>query len=142
MTVQLIDIYRRNKFLFKNKSEEIWVGIEELEESLSLDIPFAIITAWNPMNRELSEAENKILNHKLEDDLKALKYEYEGTVGKCDEHKEDSFIVYRISKNDALSLGMKYEQYSIFYNSYHFLEYIECQTKKVLLKSSKIEDIS
>lgn len=131
----MIDVYKRNKFLIKDNEEDVWFSIEDMPNKQYFVIDFAIITAWNPMNEQLTAEENNALNRTLEDELKSLKYVYEPTIGKCDGHSEESFIVYRINKRDALRLGVKYKQYSIFYNGYRSLEYIECATENILLKS-------
>ena len=75
---------------------------------------FAIITAFNPKNKPLSEIENISKNIELEKDISV--YKYEKSVGFLDNHKEDSFCIYDISFEKAIELGKKYKQYSIFFN--------------------------
>jgi hypothetical protein len=132
----LVDVYRRNKFLIKDNTEDIWFGIEQQIDKKYFEIPFAIVTAWNPMNESYSKEANIWLNNKLEVQIKTQKYAYDYTVGECDGHSEDSFIVYRISKREALKLVQEFRQYSIFYNDTRSLEYIECKTENILLKSN------
>jgi len=136
----MIDVYKRNKFLIKDDSEEILFSIEEQINKKYFEIPFAIITAWNPMNESFSKDANIWLNNKLEEKLRALKYAYDKSIGECDGHSEESFIVYRISKKDALKLGREFKQYSIFYNGTRNLEYIECETDNILLKATIASD--
>lgn len=136
----LVDVYKRNKFLIKNNTEDIWFSIEEQIDKKYFKTPFAIITAWNPMNESFSKDANIWLNNKLEERLKELKYAYEKSVGECDGHSEESFIIYRISRRDALKLGLEFKQYSIFYNDTCSLEFIECKTENVLLKAKLSND--
>ncbi len=128
-----IDIYKRNKFLIKDASEDIWFSLEELADHKHFEIPFVIITAWNPMNTTLPDDENKIRNKQLEENLKALHYNYKPTIGRLGEHSEESFMIYAITLEDALTIATFYEQYSIFYNDSKQLSYIECKNKKTLL---------
>jgi len=69
----LIDVYKRNRFLIKDNLEDIWFSIEEQIDKKYFEIPFAIITAWNPMNESFSKDVNIWLNNKLEEQLRALK---------------------------------------------------------------------
>ena len=132
----LVEVYKRNKFLIKDNTEDIWFSIEEQIDKKYFEIPFAIITAWNPINESFSKDANICFNNKLEEQLRALKYAYKKSIGKCDGHSEESFIVYRISKKDALKLGREFKQYSIFYNDTRNFEYIECESENILLKAS------
>jgi hypothetical protein len=96
--------------------------------------PFAIITAWNPQNQLLTKDENDCLNRKLEIELINSRYVLKKTVGGLDNHFEDSFIVYDILKKDAIAIGLKYNQYSIFFNDTKFLEYIDCISQDIILQ--------
>ena len=141
----LVDIYKRNKFLKKENGEDVWFSIENYIDRKYFEIPFAIITAWNPMIEKCSGDDNIAMNSQLEAKIKSLKYAYEHTIGKCDGHSEDSFIIYRINKREAIQLGNDFKQYSIFYNARHSLEYIECENETILLKndiSRRNEDCS
>ena len=131
-----LDIYKRNKFLIKDNSQDVWFSIEEQIDKKYFEIPFAILTAWNPMNKHFSKEANIWLNKKLEIQIKSLQYAYEKSVGACDGHSEESFIVYRIPKNKALELGREFEQYSIFYNDSSSLEYVECASENILLQAN------
>lgn len=129
----LVDIYRKNKFLLHDNGQEVWFGLENTIDKKYFEKPFAIITAWNPMNKQLLAEENSMLNKQLEDELKVLKYDYEFTIGGLDNHVEESFVIYDIDREKALLLGKKYKQYSIFYNDTKKLEYIECANAKILV---------
>ena len=130
----LISIYKKNEFLIEDK-EDIWISIENQIDSKYFRIPFAIITAWNPMNNSHSLESNIAMNKQLKEKIESLKYVYKSTVGKCDGHSEDSFIVYRLPKRLALELGREFKQYSIFYNDRCYLEYITCDDESILLQS-------
>ena len=110
--------------------------MENIVDKKYFEIPFAIITAWNPNNESRSQEANDFMNNKLKEKIKRLKYAYEPTVGKFDEHSEDSFIVFRISKEDAIALGKEFKQYSIFYNNIENLEYIKCEDNSVLIRTN------
>jgi hypothetical protein len=132
----LVNIYPKNQFLLHDEDNKIWFSLENIVDKKYFEIPFAIITAWNPNNESRAKEANIFMNKKLENHIKALKFYYEPTVGKYGEHGEDSFIIYRINRTDAIKLGQVYEQYSIFYNSSTALEYIECATEDIILQRS------
>jgi hypothetical protein len=75
---------------------------------------FAIITAENPQGQKLSDNVNKVLNIKLRDDLVSGRYGYKQITGRYNS-MENPYFINRISKDDALSLGRKYDQESIVY---------------------------
>lgn len=131
--MDLIEIYKQNEFLLMDGDKEVWFSINNQVSKKHFEVPFAIITASNPMNEELSDEENKIRNTQLEQNLKALRYNYVTTVGRLGEHSEESFLIYNITLTDALTIATYYEQYSIFYNDSKQLSYVECKTQKTLL---------
>lgn len=131
--MDLIEIYKQNEFLLRDNSEEIWFSISNQMNKKYFELPFAIITASNPMNENLPDEENKIRNAQLQENLKALGYDYVATVGRLGEHSEESFLIYNITLADALTIATYYEQYSIFYNDTKQLSYAECKKQKVLL---------
>ena len=135
--IDLVDIYKRNEFLIKDDNQEIWFNIEDSVDTKYFEVPFVIITAWNPMNSNKSIDDNVITNKRLEDKIKSLKYFYEPTVGRCDGHSEDSFIIYHMPIHIALDIGLEFNQYSIFHNGLRHMEYLKCADKSVILKSKK-----
>jgi hypothetical protein len=66
---------------------------------------FAIITAWNPNNRELTLEDNRLRNNKLEEMIKLRAYIYYPSIGATPDHSEESFTVENISEADAVFLG-------------------------------------
>ncbi|WP_375751304.1 DUF3293 domain-containing protein [Vibrio sp. HN007] len=77
-------------------------------------IEFAIITAWNPFSKPVSYNDNRQKNFHLECEI--LKQNYEkllvGDINK--EWTEESFAV-EMSLDEAVELGIKYEQNAIYY---------------------------
>ena len=128
----LIEIYKKNMFLLKNDDKDLWFSLNSPLESIYYKKPFAILTAWNPNNKPTNDKENTTANDLLKADLS--KYEVLDSIGKYNDHQEDSFLVYDISLEEALSLGVKYNQYSIFYNDTNKLSYIECSSKRILVE--------
>ena len=109
----LIEIYKENEFLLKTETEDLWFSITKPLDEVYYSRKFAILTAWNPNNKPTTDTENSAANMKLKADLS--KYEVLDSIGKYNDHKEESYLVYDISIKDSLALGLKYKQYSIFY---------------------------
>ncbi len=120
-SADLINVYKNNKFLIEDQGKEVWFSIEQIIDKKYFEIPFAIITAWNPINDSRSIEANIFMNNKLKEKIKSLKYVYTPAVGKYNEHSEDSFIIYRLPKRLALELGREFNQYSVFYNDSRYL---------------------
>ena len=110
----LIEIYKENEFLLKTNKEELWFSITNPLDEVYYSRKFAILTAWNPNNKPTTDTENSTTNKMLKADLS--KYEILDSIGKYNDHKEESYLVYDISLKESLDLGLKYKQYSIFYN--------------------------
>ena len=132
----LIEIYKENEFLLKSDNQNLWFTLNNPLSVAYYSRKFAILTAWNPNNKPTTDIDNSSANKILKDDLS--KYEVVDSIGKYKDHQEDSYLVYDISIEDALILGVKYNQYSIFYNDTYALSYIECSSNGVLV--SKILD--
>ena len=128
---ELIEIYKENEFLLKTETEDLWFSLNNPLVKSFYESRFAILTAWNPNNKPTSDSENKEANDMLKLDLQA--YKILDSMGKYNEHQEISFLVYDISLEDSLLLGLKYKQYSIFYNDTNRLSYIECSSSRVLV---------
>ncbi|MDG3088998.1 DUF3293 domain-containing protein [Vibrio hannami] len=95
----LLDAYR-NSYFFINKE----IGL----------IDFAVITAWNPFGKLMSNSVNQRANYDLECDI--LKQNYEkllvGDINR--EWTEESFAV-EMPLVEAVELGKKYNQNAIYY---------------------------
>jgi hypothetical protein len=90
---------------------------------------FAILTAFNPMDRILNQDVNTKRNQHLLDILK-LQGHYSGTIlGSSPDfsHQEPSFIA-EVPKVKGLELGLQFNQRAIFWISKDCLEIIECST--------------
>ena len=91
---------------------------------------FAILTAFNPMDRILNQDENTKRNQHLLGILK-LQGHYGGTIiGSSPDftHQEPSLIA-EAPKFKGLELGLKFDQRAIFWISKDILEIIECATR-------------
>ena len=76
----------------------------------------AFITAFNPYSQELSNQENKDRNHKLEELIQSLDFDYIHGEGKCgdgDWDGEKSFLIFGISEKQASEIGKEFEQNAI-----------------------------
>lgn len=87
---------------------------------------FAIITAFNPMNRAVSDVENQRQNKLLEADLTKGGHAFYSTVGELDGHAEESFTVENISQAQAVEFGVRYRQHSILYNDAEGVRFVRC----------------
>ena len=76
---------------------------------------FAIITAFNPMNKVVSAAENQKNNLCLEQVLKEMGLLFYASVGALGDHSEESFTIEGITLSEARALGRRFEQYAILY---------------------------
>lgn len=76
---------------------------------------FAILTAQNPMGINISAEENNKRNKLFEEQLKNLGIrEYDKIVGSYG-NKEDSYILYNLTYDDAKTLSAMFMQQSFFY---------------------------
>ena len=105
------NIYKENNF----KIHDIVFTKDTLKGTSLFLKSFAILTAWNPMNKQIRLKENIQRNNMLKNDIK--NYNFVDAVGFLDEYYENSFCIYDITFKKAIFLAKKYEQYSIFYNN-------------------------
>lgn len=75
---------------------------------------FAILSAENPMDIPLNMTENKERIDKFKSYMINLGLQYIKITGMYN-HKENSFVIYNISYNDALFLASKFAQKSFFF---------------------------
>jgi len=123
------------KFLINRPKGRNWISFQFIPQNYEyLKRPFAIITAYNPKNLILNDFLNFIRNTELESELKKFGYDYMTSIGELFEHSEESFIIYDISKNEALKLAEKFDQHSIFFNSGKEITITKCDTKEDILK--------
>ncbi len=128
------DFLRYTKFLINNPWGREWISFQFIPAKKTvLQRPFAIITAHNPKDLVLNDFLNFIRNTELEGVIKSLKYEYMTSIGELFDHKEESFIIYDISKQEALRIGSMFDQETLFYNSGRDISITECETKEDIL---------
>lgn len=88
------------------------VRINEIIPELNYLNSWVILTAWNPLPKIFSEAENKRRNLELEEDIKALDLKHKIGIGISEDEKwqEDSFFIENCTEKKANELAMKYGQ--------------------------------
>ena len=106
-------VYADPSFILK-----IDISSKELRKLLiELNVKFAaFITAFNPYSQELPLKENRLRNKKLEGKIKSLDLYYikgDGRCGDSGEVGEESFLVFGLSKKQAINLGMESQQNAI-----------------------------
>ncbi len=113
----ILEIYNRTQFMVRDQSDQpvyFTMGDKKLPNVVTKK-QFAIVTAWNPMNRELDRKENVRRNRELEGMLKEQKRCYYPSLGTCEHHAEESFTIESISQADAVGLGKRFEQHAILF---------------------------
>ena len=107
-------------YVFSEPSFILKIGIssKELRKLLiKLNVKFAaFITAFNPYSQELSLKENRLRNKKLEGKIQSLDLYYikgDGRCGDSGEVGEESFLVFGLSKKQAINLGKESQQNAI-----------------------------
>ncbi len=127
------EIYRRNLYeVERPEGGHYSFSLANNTDNNFFDRPFAIITAYNPRNIPLSDDENRARNSLLYNELNS-KWTVLAATGCLEGHCEAGFLVYDITLTEAVTLGKKYEQYAVFYNSAEVLQYIECESEKVIV---------
>ena len=126
------DIYDQTHFKISRNLVEIDFTIDTLPSYPPLDVPFAILTAWNPNNQSLSLEENNRRNTKLFALLLDNNYRLDEALGYLDEHSEESYCIYEITFEEAIKLGKAFEQYAIFYRSSTHVGFYECATSEAI----------
>jgi len=129
------DYLRYTKFLINTLNGRAWVSFQFLPKDYSfLKRKFAVITAYNPQNMIYNSFLNFLRNTELESVIKAFDYESYLSIGELYDYSEESFLIYDIKKEEAVNLGKKFDQYSIFYNSGEYISIIECQSSNEILR--------
>lgn len=117
---RLVEAYLRTTYRVLLPSFEIKIGeenviFEKWLEEQNAEV-FAVITAWNPRSKLLSEEENRLKNKDLEIELeKASRFVLPALniPETNDWPPEESFFAFDISPDEAIRLGKKYEQNAI-----------------------------
>ena len=106
----------------------VFQGVENISNII---MPFAIVTAHNPMDIRLDELENKERNERLRKDLHQSDLIHREIIG-CSEdhtHQELSFVV-KCKLKQAIQIGNKFEQRAIFWVEENKLQIVDCKTLK------------
>ena len=139
MPVDYAEIYLKNVYEIDLPSSDTFLfSLDTLIYDTFFLTPFAIITAWNPDNIELSEEVNRKKNVQLCKELNS--YRTLEARGCYKEHCEAGYLVFEISLQEVLRIGRHFRQYAIFYNDSKNLMYVECESGKVIV-SRKIEPV-
>ena len=106
----------------------VFQGVESISNVI---MPFAIVTAHNPMDMRLDEFKNNERNEKLRKDLLQSNLIHREIIG-CSEdhtHQELSFVV-KGELKQAIQMGNKFEQRAIFWVEENKLQIVDCKTLK------------
>ena len=106
----------------------VFQGVESISNVI---MPFAIVTAHNPMDMRLDEFKNNERNEKLRKDLLQSNLIHREIIG-CSEdhtHQEFSFVV-KCNLKQAIQMGNKFEQRAIFWVEENKLQIVDCKTLK------------
>ncbi len=129
------DYLKYTKFLINTIDGRNWISFQFIPANKEfLDRKFAIITAHNPKDLILNDFLNFIRNTELESAIKIQGYDYMTSIGELFDHSEESFIIYDIEKDDAISLAKKFDQDTIFYNSGKEISITKCDNNEDILK--------
>ena len=106
----------------------VFQGVESISNVI---MPFAIVTAHNPMDMRLDEFKNNERNEKLRKDLLQSNLIHREIIG-CSEdhtHQELSFVV-KGELKQAIQMGNKFQQRAIFWVEENKLQIVDCKTLK------------
>jgi len=128
------DYLKYTKFMIHNLNGREWISFQFLPKKYdNLSRKFAIITAYNPKGMIYNDFLNFLRNTELESVIRAFGYESYLSIGELYDYSEKSFIIYDIELEEALNLGKKFDQYSVFYNDTESISVVECDTAEILL---------
>lgn len=118
------------KFLINSRDGKAWFSFQFIpKDPKYLSRPFAVISAKNPNMSQESDDVNKIKHSEMKKLLQSLHHkEFYPSVGELDEYKEECFVVYDISLEDAIEIGKKFDQRSIVFNNGKELSIRNCKS--------------
>ncbi|MCL1074637.1 DUF3293 domain-containing protein [Shewanella dokdonensis] len=98
-----------------------------LSQPLSSSLPFAIITAHNPLGQVLEPCQNRLRDRALQGDIEQLLVPYRIIIGTAADlsHMEKSWAVF-VSKVQAAELAKKYQQNAFYYVADNVLSLVPC----------------
>lgn len=111
----IYDLYERTTYSIRGvDGREIFFTVREALETPGLKGRlFAVLTAWNPMNKKLALEENRRRNEELLRELRCTPYVFYPSRGALGHHFEESFTVEDMPESEALRLGSLFEQYAV-----------------------------
>ena len=117
----LLEAYHQTNYKF----DDTVLNIDKRSsKAASLFHPFApagglVITAWNPLGKELTVEENQQANQKLKNELleQGLKVTEGYGESPDGQWREDSFFAYPIDKDSSLTLCCTFEQNAVVYRT-------------------------
>lgn len=136
---KILSVYRKTHFFVQNLEKRLvsfTSGTIHRHPFLKKK-KFAVITAWNPMNKPLSLRANQKNNQVLEARLKKTKYCFYKTRGFWRGHSEESFTIEGISKKKAVQLGDEFRQYAILYHDQNGMHFLRCHSMHPESKNEK-----
>lgn len=127
----LFDLYSRTTYAVRGRNgREVFFKIHEAGRNRSLKGKcFAIVTAWNPGSRLLSEEENRKRNRRLERELSKTPYVFYASRGFLDMHSEESYTVEGMTEKEACSLGSRFGQYAVVVSDKEGCRLVRCPRK-------------
>jgi len=127
------EIYYTNRYSIRLSSTETFsFSLETFTDHPFFSRRFAIITAHNPHNRQLPHQENVRRNESLYSELNSdLTLDAIGCG--VDGHCEAGYLLFDLSREEAIALGVRYEQFAIFYCDTKALMYIACESREVIV---------
>ncbi|MEL4439818.1 DUF3293 domain-containing protein [Shewanella algae] len=98
-----------------------------LTQSFSSAVPFAIVTAHNPLGQKLTSCQNRLLDRQLQHDIDKLGIPYRAIIGAADDlsHMEKSWALF-LDKAAAIELASKYRQNALYYVDSGLLTLVPC----------------
>lgn len=98
-----------------------------LTQSFSSTIPFAIVTAHNPLGQKLTSSQNRLLDRQLQGDIDKLGIPYRAIIGAAEDlsHMEKSWALF-LDKTEAIELALKYHQNALYYVNNGILTLVPC----------------
>lgn len=111
----IYDLYERTTYSVRGTDgREIFFTVRGAADVPGLkDRTFAILTAWNPMNKKLGLEENRCRNEELQRQLRRTNYVFYPSRGFLGDYYEESFTVENMPESEALRLGSLFEQYAV-----------------------------
>lgn len=129
----IYDLYERTTYSVRGLDGlEIFFTVRDAFKVPGLkDRAFAILTAWNPMNKKLGLDENRLRNENLQGYLRRTHYVFYPSRGVLGDHYEESFTVENMPESEALRLGTLFEQYAVVVQDAGGCRLIRCPVQGV-----------